>query len=48
MVAPIVALLLNAKANPNAMQADGSTPLKAAQQNGHARVEKLLRAKGAL
>lgn len=48
VVAPIVALLLNAKANPNATQADGSTPLMAAQQNGHARVEKLLRAKGAL
>ena len=48
VVAPIVALLLNAKANPNATQADGSTPLKAAQQRGHAQVEKLLRAKGAL
>ncbi|WP_309711135.1 ankyrin repeat domain-containing protein [Armatimonas sp.] len=48
VVAPIVALLLNAKANPNAPQADGSTPLKVAQQNSHAQVEKLLRAKGAI
>ncbi|WP_394794266.1 ankyrin repeat domain-containing protein [Armatimonas sp.] len=48
VVAPLVALLLNAKANPNATQADGFTPLKVAQQNGHAQVEKLLRAKGAV
>jgi uncharacterized protein len=47
IVAPIVALLLNAKANPNAKQASGVTPLMAARQNGHAQVEKLLRAKGA-
>lgn len=48
IVAPIVALLLNAKANPNATQADGFTALQAAQQNGHTQVERLLRAKGAV
>jgi uncharacterized protein len=47
-VAPVVALLLNAKADPNANQAGGFTPLVAAQQNGHTQVERLLRAKGAV
>lgn len=44
---PIVAALLNAGADPNAKQAGGFTPLHAAQDNQHARVERLLRAKGA-
>lgn len=48
MVEAVVAALLNAKADPNATQPDGFTPLQAAQQNGYARVERLLRAKGAL
>lgn len=48
VVAPLVALLLNAKADPNTKQASGSTPLMVAQQNGHIQVEKLLRAKGAI
>lgn len=43
----LVALLLNAGADPNARQPDGFTPLHTAQQNGHTRVERLLRAKGA-
>ncbi|MBB6049137.1 ankyrin repeat domain-containing protein [Armatimonas rosea] len=47
-VEAVVAALLNAKADPNAIQAGGFTPLQAAQQNGYARVERLLRAKGAL
>jgi uncharacterized protein len=47
-VEAVVAALLNAKANPNAAQAGGFTPLQAAQQNGYARVERLLRAKGAV
>lgn len=48
VVEPLVAALLNANANPNCKQADGSTPLMAAQKNGHTRVERLLRAKGAV
>jgi uncharacterized protein len=44
----IVAALLAAGADPNARQADGVTPLLAAQQNQHPRIEKLLRAKGAI
>ena len=44
---PIVAALLNAGADPNALQAGDFTPLMAARQNGHKRVERLLLAKGA-
>lgn len=44
---PIVAALLNAGANPNALQAGDFTPLMAARQNGHTRVARLLLAKGA-
>ena len=43
----IAAALLNAGADPNAAQANGFTPLRAALQKQHAALEKLLRAAGA-
>ncbi len=48
VVEALVATLLNAGANPNAAPNDGYTPLMGAQQRGLTRVERLLRAKGAV